>query len=154
MNQKGFSLPMALIVVVVVLIVGGVGFFVTNNYFGEPQKIKLNALKITNVYRDCTRSANENFRDITIQTTINVTAEKTGKYNQKISSDDITLRIGPNEIKGFSLTKAQSSDPNAQGIDESGLYMVTGGELRGDISDTITICYQDKCDVANIEICR
>ncbi len=152
MNQKGFV--NIILVVVIVILVGGVGFFVANNYLGEPQKIKISALKITNVYRDCTRLDNDNFRDITIQTTVDITAQKTAKNKLKISPDDFFLKIGPNEEKGFSITKASGLDHNAQGVDDSGLYMVTGGELSGDTSDTLTFCYQNKCDIATLEICK
>ena len=130
------------------------GFYVANNFFAAPMKIKVSGLEIANVYRDCTKNANENYRDSTIQTTVNITTKQTPKYSLKLSPEDFFLKIGPNEKKGFSMVRASSSDPNDQGVDSSGQYVVTGGELDGDISDTLTFCYGDMCDVANLEICK
>lgn len=143
-----------IVIIISVLIVIILAFYVANTFFGESQKIKINSLEITNVYRDCTKMANGNYRDTTIQTTVDVKTEKTVKNSLRIIGRDTLLKIGPNEIEGFSLNKIPTPNPYVEGIEESGLYMVTGGELSGDKSDTITFCYQDKCDVANIEICK
>lgn len=121
---------------------------------GQPQKVKVNSLEITNVYRDCTKDAYGNYRDSTIQITVNFDVKRSSKYSLKLGTDaeDCTLRIGPNDIQGFYMGKVPT-DPNRQGVDESGVYMIIGGELRGDTSDVLTFCCQDKCDTANLEIC-
>ncbi len=139
-------------IIVLILVIGG--FFLVKNFFGEPQKIKINSLEITNVYRDCTKTANDNFRDITVQTTIDVDVKRTRKNSIKLTSDDCVLKIGPNAIGGFALNKIPTPSPYVEGIEDSGLHMVTGGELRGDKSDILTICCQNKCDTANLEICN
>jgi hypothetical protein len=141
----------ALVIVIVLVLIGG--YYILNNFYGEPQKMKVNSLEITNVFRDCTRSANGDFRDITIQTTIDVDVKKTDKYSIKLSGDDCVLKVGADEVGGFALNKIPTPEPYVDGIEDSGLYMVTGGELSGDISDVLTVCCQDECDTANLEIC-
>jgi len=152
MNKKG-RVGIVIFLVVLIIALGVGGYFIYSSFFGEPQKIKVNSLEITNIYRDCTINPNGNFRDITIQTTIDVDITKNKKYSLKLRSDDCILKIGPNEINGFALNKIPVSTPYVEGIESSGLHMVTGGELRGDISDVLTFCCQGKCDTANLEIC-
>lgn len=140
---------------IIVLIIIILGYYFVSNFFGEPQKVKINSIEITNVYRNCTKNAGGNYIDTTIQTTVNVDVTKTGKNTLRILARDTNLKIGPNEfLDGFSLNKIPTPNPYVEGIDESGLYMITGGELSGDKSDTLTFCYEDKCDVATIEICK
>ena len=67
--------------------------------------------------------------------------------------DDFILKIGPNEHKGFAINKIPM-DVNNEGVTESGLYQVTGGELSGNKSDVLTFCYQDVCDTYNIDLCE
>lgn len=142
-------------VVIAVLLIIGVSVFFIINYSGEPQKIKVNSLEITNVYRNCEKNSIENYVDTTIQTTINIDVTKNKRYSLKLGTDidDCTLRIGPNNIEGFSINKIPV-ELNKIGIEESGLYMITGGELRGDYSDVLTFCCQDKCDTINLELCN
>lgn len=149
--MKKIAIAITTIALVGLIILGS--FWLYNNYFSKPQEVKINSLKITNIYRDCTKNHDGNYRDITVQTTLNIDVDKTAKYSLKILPDECTLKIGPNSIPGFYLGKIPT-DPNIQGIDESGLYMVVGGNLRGDVSDTLTFCCQGKCDVGNLEICK
>jgi len=139
----------------IVLILMGLLIIAVITGCGEPQKVKVNSLEITNVYRDCTKNANGNYRDSTVQTTVSFDITKSKKYSLKLGTDaeDCTLRIGPNDISGFYIGKIPT-DPNRQGVDESGLYMVVGGELSGDRSDILTFCCQEKCDTANLELCE
>jgi len=135
----------------VLLITGG--YFIYTNFFGELQKIKVSSLEITNVFRDCTKTSSNNFRDITVQTTIDVNVKKTRKNSIKLTSDDCILKIGANNVEGFALNRIPTPSPYIEGIEDSGLHTVTGGELRGDKADVLTICCQNKCDVASMEIC-
>jgi uncharacterized protein YxeA len=151
MKKGGIKIIISIIVLVIVFIIGG--YFIFSNYFSEPQKIKVDSLKITNVYRDCTKNSDGNFRDITVQTTVDINVKKTRKNSIKLSAEDCTLKIGPNKIGGFALNKIPTPEPYVDGIEDSGLHMITGGELRGDISDTLTFCCQKKCDVTNLNIC-
>jgi len=143
------------VIIVFVLVIGIVGFFFIKNYTNELQKVKVNSLDIINVYRDCTKNADGNYRDKTIQTTVNFDVTNNKKYSLKLGTDssDCTLRIGPNNIGGFYMGKIPT-DPNRNGVDESGAYMIVGGELSGDVSDVLTFCCQEKCDTANIELCK
>ena len=130
------------------------GFYVVDNYIGGPTFVKVRSMETANVYRDCTLNSDGNYRDTTIQTSVNVDVKSNKKYSLPVSDGrGCRLRIGPNEIEGFSLNTTPPPEPYVQGIVSSGLHMVTGGELRGDKSDILTFCCQEVCVVANLEVC-
>jgi hypothetical protein len=134
-----------------VIIIGGL--FIGSIFIGKAQEVRVSKIEITNVYRNCTLTGNGNFRDTTLQTTVDVSAQKIGKYNLKVDEDKIILKIGPNNAENFSIHKIPTETPYVDGINGSGLHMITGGELIGNQSDTLTICYEGKCDVETIEKC-
>ncbi|HCI03441.1 TPA: hypothetical protein DE059_00780 [Candidatus Peribacteria bacterium] len=130
-------------------------YYIFENYVGGPTFVKVRSMEIKNVYRDCTLNSNGNYRDTTIQTTIDVDVKTTKKYSLPISDGrGCSLRIGPNNIEGFSLNTIPPPEPYVQGIISSGLHMVTGGELRGDTSDILTFCCQEHCVVENLNVCE
>ncbi|MBP6925988.1 MAG: hypothetical protein KBC22_02950, partial [Candidatus Pacebacteria bacterium] len=114
------------VVIISLIIVIALGYVFVNTSIKGPQKIKLTALEITNVYRDCTKMPGGNFRDTTIQTTINVEAGSVSANKLKITANDVLLKIGPNKIEGFSLNKIPTPEPYTEGIEGSGLHMITG----------------------------
>ena len=50
---------------------------------GEPQKVKVNSLEITNVFRNCEKNEAGNYVDTTIQTTVNFDIKTSKKYSLK-----------------------------------------------------------------------
>ncbi|MDP7247131.1 MAG: hypothetical protein QF741_00730 [Candidatus Peribacteraceae bacterium] len=147
-------LKLVIILIIISASVAGITY-VSYNYFGEPTFVKVRSIEISNIYRDCTIDSNGNYRDTTIQTTVDVNVKSNRKFSEPIREDlGCTLHIGANEIIGFSLNPIPIPEPFVQGIASSGLYMITGGELRGEKSDTLTFCCQDICVVGNIEVCN
>ena len=67
-------------VVLAILIIGG--YFVYFNSPGEPQLVKINSLEIVNVYRNCEKNGAD-YKDTTLQTTIDVEITKNEKYSEK-----------------------------------------------------------------------
>ena len=142
-----------LIVIIILILLGIISYFIFFGFSAGPQEVKINSIDITNVYRNCEKNDADNYIDTTIQTTINVDVTTTNKYSLPVVGKNCILKIGPDEVKGFALNKIPVPQPYKEGIVDSGLHIVTGGELRGDSSDIITFCCQNKCDTANLEIC-
>lgn len=121
----------------------------------EPQKVQVTSLEITNIYRNCDKYDPNptEYVDTTIQTSVRINVDNSDNKVLKIgfSPYDCQLKIGTNEIFGYSITNVNTGDG---GINQTGLYTITGGELTGDRSAILTFCCQDYCDQRNIELCE
>ncbi len=137
-------------ILILVLILGG--YFIYANFYGEAKPIKINSLEIKDVYRNCEKNG-DNFRDITLQTTVDIEVKKSAKYSKTVLGRDCTLTLNSGVVEGFSLNKIPTPNPYVEGIESSGLHIVTGGELTGDKSGTLTFCCQDECDTFNVNAC-
>lgn len=146
----GKALTITIISIIAIIIIAIAAILISSNFETVPKQVEVNTLEITNVYRNCETNSEGNYMDTTLQTTINVET-KEPRNPVRINSYECTLRIGANNIEGFSLNRVDNVDDS--GITNSGQYMITGGDLPGDQGGILTFCCQDICDTINLELC-
>jgi hypothetical protein len=122
------------------------------NFYGEAEAVKISSIEIKDIYRSCEQNG-DNYRDTTLQTTVNVKVKKSAKFSKTVLGRNCALALNSEDVEGFSLNKIPTPNPYVEGIEDSGLHMVTGGELTGDKSGTLTFCCQGECDTFNVNVC-
>ena len=135
-----------------IILIGVVVSIFYINPFNTSNKIKISSMELVEVYRNCEKNG-ENYKDITLQTKINIEVKKSDRYYENVLPRDCTLKLNSDIIESFSLNVIPSPEPYIEGIQNSGLYVVTGGELTGDKSGKVVFCCQNKCIDSEVKTC-